>query len=123
MSGEIATDPYNDVNGSSSPQNTSTNTPVATIYNPADNPPSLISLKVDEGTGWTDVISDEKFNLTADNTDPGAESGWTSLFPWGTEKDSGVTVPAGDFKDLYLSFNLTGSPGAGTATIWVLAEV
>jgi len=122
MSGEIATDPYNNVNGSSSPQNTSTNTPVATIYNPAGTA-SLIILKVVAGAGWTDVISDEKFNLTADNTDPGAESTWTLLTPWSTYIDSGVTVNVGEFKDLYLSFTLTGSPGAGTATIWVLTEV
>ena len=120
-SGEIVTDPYNNVNGSSSPQNTGTTTPVVTIYNDGSNPTYKIWLKVDAVTGWTDIISDEKFNVTADVADPGAESTWTSLLSWGSEKDSGVTVTADEFKDLYLSFHMKGS-GTGDATISVLAE-
>ena len=47
---------------------------------------------------------------------------WTSVKPWGTDKDSGVTVTYGQFKDLYLAFQLKGS-GTGNATISVLGEV
>jgi hypothetical protein len=121
-SGNTITDPSNDVDGSSSPQNTSATTPVVTIYNPS---PSnyLIWLKVEEGSEWWDyIIADEKFNVTADATDPGQVSTWTSLRPWRSYKDSGLNITNGNFKDLYLAFQLRGS-GTGNATISVLGEV
>jgi hypothetical protein len=73
-------------------------------------------------SGRDSIISDERFRVTADATDPGEVSTWTSVKPWGTDKDSGVTVTYGEFKDLYLAYELKGS-GTGNATISVLGEV
>lgn len=121
-SGETITNPHNDVDGSGSAQNTSTTTPVVTIYNPPSSTKYKIWLKVEGGTGWDYIVKDEKFNITTDATDPGDVNTWTSLIPWGSYEDSGVTVDAGGFKDLYLAFQLRRS-GTGTATISVLGEV
>ncbi len=123
--GETITNPYNDVDGSGSAQNTSTTTPVVTIYNGVGNPTYKIWLKVDEGTDWDYIISDEKFNVTTDATEPGDVSTWTSLKPggsWGTLVDSGKTVAPGNYKDLYLACLLKRS-GTGNSTISVLGEV
>jgi hypothetical protein len=120
ISGFTMTDPYNEVD--SGPQNTNEKTPVVTIYNPSTSTNYRIWLNVEAGTGWDSVISDERFKVTADYTDPGNVSTWTSVKPWGTDKDSGVTVTYGQFKDLYLAFELKGS-GSGNATISVLGEV
>ncbi|RZN40073.1 MAG: hypothetical protein EFT35_03340 [Methanophagales archaeon ANME-1-THS] len=120
ISGFTMTDPYNEVD--SGPQNTTEKTPVATIYNPSMSSTYKIWVNVEAGTGWESVINDERFKVTNDEADPGEVSIWTSLKPWGTDKDSGVTVTSGQFKDLYLAFELRGS-GTGNATISVLGEV
>jgi hypothetical protein len=124
-SGETILNPYNDVDGSGSAQNTSTTTPVVTIYNPPSSTNYRIWLKVEGGTGWEYIVKDEKFNITAEDTDPGEVSTWMSLRPggsWGTFVDTGEMVDKGTHKDLYLAFVLKGS-GAGAATISVLGEV
>jgi hypothetical protein len=123
--GETIINPYNDVDGSGSAQNTGTTTPVVTIYNPPSSTEYKIWLKVEGGTGWDYIVTDEKFNVTADGTDPGDVSTWTSLRlggSWGTFVDTGETVAQGTYKDLYLAFLLNGS-GTGNATISVLGEV
>ena len=96
--------------------------PVATIYNPSSSMSYKIWLKVTDGTGWDYIVKNETFNVTADATDPGDVNSWATLTEWGSYTDSGVTVAAGDFKDLYLAFQLRRS-GTGTATISVLGEV
>jgi hypothetical protein len=123
--GETIINPYNDVDGSGSAQNTGTTTPVVTIYNPPSSTEYKIWLKVEGGTGWDYIVTDEKFNVTADGTDPGDVSTWTSLRlegSWGTFVDTREKVAQGTYKDLYLAFLLNGS-GTGNATISVLGEV
>lgn len=120
-SGFTVTEPYNDVDGSASPQNISTTMPMVTIYNPSSSTTYRIWLKVEEVGGWDYIINDEKFNLTSDATDPGDVSTWSSLSPWSSYKDTGETVAASEFKDLYLAFQLRRS-GTGSSTISVLGE-
>jgi hypothetical protein len=119
--GATVTDPYNNEDGSGSPQNVTSKTPVVTIYNPSASTDYKIWLKVTAGTGWSAIINDEKFNVTADDTSPGAVSSWTTLKSWGEYKDTGVTVSVGTYKDLYLAYELKGS-GTGTSTVSVLGE-
>jgi len=119
--GATVTGPHNNADGSGSPQNISSNSPVVTIYNPSSSADYKIWLKVEDTSGWSAIISDEKFNVTADDTSPGAVSSWISLTSWGSYKDSGVTVSAGAHKDLYLAYELEGS-GTGTSTVSVLGE-
>jgi hypothetical protein len=124
LSGTTLDNPYNDVDGSSAPQNRTGKIPVVTIYNPSSNT-YKIYLKVEAGTGWTTIIDDETFNVTEDNTDPGAVSGWTSLKSggsWGEIVDTGATVAADSCKDLYQAFSLKES-GTGSSTLSVLGEV
>ncbi len=124
-SGDTVKDPYNNVDGSDSPQNITNKIPVVTIYNPPSSTKYKIWLKVEGGTGWDDIVKDEKFNVTAEDTDPGEVSTWTSLRPggsWGTFVDTGETIDQGTHKDLYLAFVLKGS-GTGNSTISVLGEV
>jgi hypothetical protein len=104
-----------------SPQNVTSKTPVVTICNPSSSTDYKIWLKVEEVSGWSAIINDEKFNVTADDTSPGAVSSWTTLKSWGEYKDSGVTVSVGTHKDLYLAYELKGS-GTGTSTVSVLGE-
>jgi len=125
ISGETVSNPYDNVDGSGSPQNITNTIPVATIYNPSSSTNYKIWLKVTNGTGWDNIISNETFNVTADDTSPGAVSGWTSLKPggsWSEIVDTGETVAAESFKDLYLAFYLKGS-GTGNSTLSVLGEV
>ncbi|KAF5433618.1 CASH domain-dontaining protein, partial [Candidatus Methanophagaceae archaeon] len=119
--GATVTDPYNNVDGSGSPQNISSNSPVVTIYNPSSSADYKIWLKVEDTSGWSTIISDEKFNVTADDTSPGAVSSWTTLTSWGDYRDTGETVAVGTHKDLYLAYELKGS-GTGTSTVSVLGE-
>ena len=117
--GATVTEPYNNVDGS--PQNISSKTPVVTIYNPSSSADYKIWLKVTDTSGWADIISNEKFNVTADDTSPGAVSSWATLTSWDSYKDTGVTVSAGTHKDLYLAYDLKGL-GTGTSTLAVLGE-
>jgi len=119
--GATVTNPHNIVDGSGSPQNVTSKTPVVTIYNPFSSTDYKIWLKVQNESGWTDSINDEKFNVTADDTSPGAVSSWISLTSGGSYKDTGETVSAGTHKDLYLAYELKGS-GTGTSTLSVLGE-
>ncbi|KAF5434956.1 Concanavalin A-like lectin, partial [Candidatus Methanophagaceae archaeon] len=119
--GATIVDPYNIVDGSGSLQNITSKTPVVTIYNPSSSTNYKIWLKVEEVSGWSTIINDEKFNVTADDTSPGAVSSWASLISWGDYKDTGVTVSVGTYKDLYLAYELKGS-GTGTSTVSVLGE-
>jgi len=119
--GATVVDPYNIVDGSGSPQNISSNSPVVTIYNPSSSTDYKIWLKVTDTSGWSTIINDEKFNVTADDTSPGAVSSWTTLISWGSYKDTGETVSVGTHKDLYLAYELEGS-GTGTSTVSVLGE-
>ena len=121
VSGDTVSNPYNNVDGSGSPQDITSKTPVVTIYNPSSSTNYKIWLKVTDGTGWDNIISDEKFNVTADGVCPGDVSSWATLTSWGSYKDSGVTVAAGTHKDLYLTFYLKGS-GTGSSTLSVLGE-
>jgi hypothetical protein len=120
-SGTTVSDPYNNVDGSGNPQNITSNSPVVTIYNPSSSTNYTIWLKVEEVSGWSTIINDEKFNVTADDTSPGAVSSWTTLTSGGSYKDTGVTVSVGTYKDLYLAYELKGS-GTGTSTVSVLGE-
>ena len=91
------------------------------MYNPSSSADYKIWLKVEDTSGWSTIISDEKFNVTADDTSPGAVSSWTTLTSWGDYRDTGETVAVGTHKDLYLAYELKGS-GTGTSTVSVLGE-
>ncbi len=121
VSGATVSNPHNNVDGSGSPQDITSKTPVVTIYNPSSSTNYKIWLKVTDGTGWDNIISDEKFNVTADGVSPGGVSSWATLTSWGSYKNSGVTISAGTHKDLYLAFSLKGS-GTGSSTLSVLGE-
>ncbi len=119
--GATVVDPHNNADGSGNPQNVTSNSPVVTIYNPSSSTEYKIWLKVEEVNGWSTIINDEKFNVTANDTSPGAVGSWISLKSWGSYKDTGVRVSKGTHKDLYLAYELKGS-GTGTSTVSVLGE-
>jgi len=120
--GSEVTQPYNDVNGSGSPQVFgASSTPVvqlitSTTYN--------LWWKVSEGSGWDTAVADENCYITDSTgvTKSTFDTNKSTLSTWGTQTNTSQQVTTSK-KYFYLTIDLENVGGkSGTSTLEVLGE-